>query len=83
MNAVIFGIDNRLSFHRLSFHTENRKNNFLVLGEGPADDNNDSVGTAEKKLNINLNKHKIFFEFKHYNCDESFLHVNKTEICKL
>ena len=27
-----------------SSHTDNRKNNFLVLGEGPTDDINGSIG---------------------------------------
>ena len=32
-NTVVFGVDNSL----LS-HTDNQKNNFLVIGEGPTDD---------------------------------------------
>ena len=36
--AVIFGS---------SFYTDNRKNNFLVSGEGPTDYINDNVGAAE------------------------------------
>ena len=44
-NVIIFGIDNSSSIH-----VHNRKNGFLVLGEGPADDINDSVGSANKNL---------------------------------
>ena len=31
-----------------SSHTDNQKNNFLTLGEGPTDGINDSTGAAEK-----------------------------------
>ena len=44
-NAIIIGVD-----HSLSSHTDSRKNNFLVLGEGPTQDINDSTGAAEKKI---------------------------------
>ena len=37
-NVVIFGVDNSLSSH-----TDNQKNNFLVLGEGPTDGINDII----------------------------------------
>ena len=43
-NSVIFGVDNSSPSH-----TNNRKNNFLVLGEGPTDGLNDSTGAVEKK----------------------------------
>ena len=33
-----------------SSHTDNHKNNCLALGEGPTDDINGSVDTAEKRL---------------------------------
>ena len=42
-NIIIFGIDNTSSSH-----SENRKNNFLVLGEGPTDGTNDSIGVAKR-----------------------------------
>ena len=35
-------------YNSASPHTDNRKNNFLVLGEGPTNGINDSTGTAEK-----------------------------------
>ena len=43
-NVVIFGIDNSSS--SLS---DNCRNNFLILGEGPTSDNNGSFGSPEKK----------------------------------
>ena len=39
-----------------SSHTVNRENNFLVVGEGPTQDINDSTGTAEKNLILTLIK---------------------------
>ena len=43
-NVVIFGFDNTLSSH-----TENRKNTFLVLCEGPIEGINDSTGLVQQK----------------------------------
>ena len=48
-NDVIFVVDNSSSSY-----TDNRKNNFLVLGERPTDDINNSTGAAEKKIKINF-----------------------------
>ena len=39
-----------------SSHTDNQKNNFSVLGEGPTDGINVSTGAAEKKLVLTLVK---------------------------
>ena len=50
-NVVIFSVDNSSSSH-----TDNRKNNFLVLGEGPTQGINDSTGSAEKNLVLILVK---------------------------
>ena len=44
-NDVVFGVNNS----SLS-HTDNCKNNLLVLGEGPTNDINGSVDTEEKSL---------------------------------
>ena len=75
-NVVIFGVDNRSSSH-----TDNRKNIFLVLGEGPLEGINDRVGAAEKEIGINFSKVKTKVCLSlHYNGDESYLYVNKTEI---
>ena len=75
---MVFGIDNTSSSH-----TDNRKNNFLVLGEGLTSGINDSTGSAEKKFSINFSKAntKLCLSL-HCNGDESYLYVNKTEICK-
>ena len=43
-NVLIFGIDNNSSSH-----TDNQKNNLLVLGERPIDGINESTGAAKKK----------------------------------
>ena len=78
-NIVIFGVDNSSSSH-----TDNRKNNFLVLGEGPTSGINNSIGAAEKKFSFNFSKANTKFCLSsHYNDDESYLYVNKTEICKI
>ena len=42
--VVIYGV-NKTS----SSYTYNKKNNFLILGEGPTDSINDSIDAAEKK----------------------------------
>ena len=55
-NVVIFGVDNTSSSH-----TDNQKNNFLVLGEGPTDGINDTTGAAEKRFSINFSKAKAKF----------------------
>ena len=43
-NVIIFGVDNSLSSH-----TDNLKNDFLILGEGPTFCINGSFGASEKK----------------------------------
>ena len=59
------------------------KKNFLVLCEGPTDDINNSIATAKKKFSINFSKAKRKFCLSlHYNGDNSYLHVYKSEICK-
>ena len=77
-NVAIFVVDNSSSSY-----TDNWKNNFLALGERPTDDINDSTGAAEKKFKINFSKANTKFCLSlHYNSDESYLLINKTEICK-
>ena len=70
---VFFDVDNRSSSH-----VDNCKNNFLVLGEGPTDDINGTIGTAEKKIGINFikKKEKILL----YNDDNSSLFVNRKKV---
>ena len=43
-NVLILGVDNRSSPH-----TDNPKNNFLVLVERPTEGTNESAGTTEKR----------------------------------
>ena len=50
-NVIIFGADNSSSSH-----SDNRKNNFLVLGENRTYGINGSFGSPEKKFNINFTK---------------------------
>ena len=54
-----------------------------MLGEGPTDDINGSIGTAEKKLSINFSKANTKFCLSlHYNGDNSYLFVNGKETYK-
>ena len=55
-NIVIFGVDNSPSSY-----TENHKNSFLVLGEGPTYDINWSFESPPKEININFSETKIKF----------------------
>ena len=74
---MIFGVDNSSSSH-----TDNRKNNFLVLGEGPTSGINNTIGAAEKKISFNFSKANTkFCLISHYNDGESYSYVNR--ICKI
>ena len=78
-NVVIFGVD-----HSSSSHTDNRKNNFLVLDDGPTVDINGKVGTAEGNFSIDFSKAKAEFCLSlNYKGDNSYLFVNGKEIYKL
>ena len=55
-NIVAFGIDNS----SLS-HADNKKNNFLVLDEGPTDGINDNTGAVEKSYTQGHNILRIFY----------------------
>ena len=47
-----------------SSHANNRRNNILVVGEGPTCSINRSFGSPEKKFSINFSKANTFsFEF--------------------
>ena len=52
-NILVFGVDDSSSSH-----TDNRKNKFLVLGEGDTFVINARLGTLKKKFNINFSKAK-------------------------
>ena len=66
-----FGIDNNSSSP-----TDNFKNIFLVLGEEPTDDINDSVGAAEKSVVFILVKQRQN-SVLYYNDDDSYLFVDR------
>ena len=68
-NTTIFGVDSNSSSH-----SDNDKNNFLVLGKGP---------TSPKKVNINFSKANTEFCLNlHYNGGNSYFFVNVKEIYK-
>ena len=74
----MFDVDNSLSSH-----TDNQKNDFLILGEGPTFGINRSFGSPEKKFSINFSNVKTKFCLRlHYNGDNSYLFVNEREIYK-
>ena len=78
-NFIVFDADNS----SLS-HLDNRKNNFLILDEGPAYGINGSFGSPEKNLSINFTKANIKFCLNsNYNADYCYLFVNGKEIFKL
>ena len=66
-NVISFGVDNSLSSH-----SDNRKNNYLILSEGPTYGINGSFGTPEKKFSINFTKGNTKFCLSlHYKADNS------------
>ena len=58
-NVIIFGVDNSSSSH-----SDNCKNNFLILGKGPTYDIKGSLFSPEKKFSINFTKANIKFCLK-------------------
>ena len=77
-NVIIFGVDNNSASH-----AENRKNNFLVLGESPTYGINGSFWSPEKKFRIIFTKPSTKFCLNlHDNADNSYLFVNGIEIFK-
>ena len=63
----MFYVDNRSSLH-----SDNRRNNFLVLGQNPTCGINGKFGEPEKKFCINISKAstKVCLSL-HYNGDNS------------
>ena len=58
-------------------------NNLLVLGEGPTNGINGSIGAIEKKFSINFSETRTkFFLSLHGNGGNSYLFVNGKEIYK-
>ena len=71
-NVIVFGVDNSSSSH-----ADTRKNNFLVLGEGPTYGVNGGFRSPEKKFSINFTKANTKFCLTlHYNADNSYFFVN-------
>ena len=57
---------------------------FFVLGEGPANDINGSIGATEINFSINFSKAKTKFCFSlHCNYDNGYLFVNGKESISL
>ena len=77
INVIIFSVDNSLSSH-----SDNRKNNFLILGEGPIFGINEKFGaTFSIKFSNNFTKANTKFCLNlHYNGDISYLFVNGIQI---
>ena len=75
-NVVIFGVDNSSSSQ-----TDNGKNNFLVLDEGPTFSINKSFGSVQKTFSINFSKAntKVCLSLD-CNADNSYLFVTGKEI---
>ena len=89
LSSCSFGNDFAMNFITIgvnisaSYHIDNSKNKFLLLGDVPSDEINDSIGAAEKKFRISFSKAKTELCLSlHYNCDNSYLFVNRKEIYK-
>ena len=77
-NVIIFGVDNISSSH-----SDNLKNDFLVLGEVPTVGINGSFGLPEKNFSTDFRKSITNLCLSlHYNADNSYLFVNGKEIFK-
>ena len=77
-NIVIFGVGKSSSYH-----PDNRKNNFLVLGEGLAYVINRTLVSPGKMFGINFSKADTkFCLILHYNGDNSYWFVDGKEIFK-
>ena len=75
-NVITFGVDNSPSSC-----ADNRKNNFLMLSEGPTFGINGRCGSPEKKFSINFsNANTKFCLSLHYDAGNSNLFVNRKEI---
>ena len=77
-NGIIFGVDNSPS----SSHSDNRNNNFLILGESPTYGINGSFESPGKKIiNFTIANTKFCLSL-HCNTDNSYLFGNGKEIFK-
>ena len=74
----MFGIGNSSASH-----TDNLKNDFLILGKGDTFGINGSFGAPESKINIKFSKAKTKCCLKlDYNSDDSYLFVNRKKVYK-
>ena len=72
-NVIIISVDNSSSSH-----TDNRKNDVLVLGEGTSNEINGSISASEQIFSINFSIAKTkFCTNQHYNCGNNYLFVNR------
>ena len=63
-------------------NTDNRKNNYLVSGEGTTHDIHGNFGTQKKKFSSDRSKVRTkFYLSLHRNSDNNYL-FNRREICK-
>ena len=66
-----------------SVHIGNKKNDILILGNGPTNSLDDTMMTKEKEYFINFTEQqKKFCLSLHYNGMNSYIFVNSVEICK-
>ena len=66
-----------------SVHVDNKKQDILILGQGPTQELDGTTLTAEKFYSINFTENnKKFCLSLHYNSDNSYLFVNGKEIIK-
>ena len=75
---IISGVTNSSSSH-----SDDRKNNFLILGVAPTYGINRILDHQRKKFNVNFTKGNLKHCLSlHYNADNSYLFVNEKEILK-
>ena len=78
-NVIFFGID-----MSLFVHVDNKKEDILVIGEGPTQALDSTTITAEDKYPINFTESgKRFLLSLHYNGNNSFLFVNAVKMWQL
>ena len=77
-NVIIFGVD-----MSSSVHVDNKRQDILILDEGPSQVLDNTTLTVEKNYSINFTEHnKMFCLSLHYNGANSYLFVNGVEIIK-
>ena len=76
--VIIFGVVNSSSSH-----SDNCKNDLLILGEGSTFGINESFASPEKRLSINFTEANLKSRLNfHYNADNSYLFVSGKGIFK-